>query len=153
MKGNELHIEKVIGGLRSYFIDIKKSTKGDYYLKIAESKRIENGEYESHQILIFNEDIDRFAEAFGKTMTELEEIRTGKSKEEKTTKNKAYSIEKIRKTHNAAYKRWTKEEDDKLELLFCEGKEVKELATIFGRNEGAINSRIIKLELNEKYNS
>jgi DNA-directed RNA polymerase specialized sigma24 family protein len=46
---------------------------------------------------------------------------------------------------------WTAEDDNKLELLFCEGKKVKELAEIFGRNTGAINSRIKKLELKEKY--
>ena len=32
-----------------------------------------------------------------------------------------------------------------------EGKKVKDLAQIFGRNEGAISSRIKKLELKEKY--
>ena len=46
---------------------------------------------------------------------------------------------------------WTDEADKKLEQLFCEGKKVKELAHIFGRNEGAISSRIKKLELKEKY--
>ena len=73
---------------------------------------------------------------------------TSKKKEEK---EKSYSVDEIRKTHAQAYQPWTKEDDDKLELYFCEGKQVKELAEIFGRNEGAINSRIKKLELKEKY--
>lgn len=46
---------------------------------------------------------------------------------------------------------WSTEDDNKLELLFCEGKKVKELAQIFERNTGAISSRIKKLELKEKY--
>jgi len=66
---------------------------------------------------------------------------------------KAYDIEKIRKTHKKAYEPWTSEADEKLELLFCEGKKIKEMSEIFGRNEGAIRSRIKKLELKEKYAS
>jgi ATP-dependent exoDNAse (exonuclease V) beta subunit len=71
--------------------------------------------------------------------------------EEKEEKEKSYSVDEIRKTHAQAYQPWTHEDDDKLELYYCEGKIVKELAEIFGRNEGAINSRIKKLELKEKY--
>jgi len=64
---------------------------------------------------------------------------------------KAYSIEEIRKTHQNAYAPWTKEDDDKLEKLYCEGKSTKELSEVFGRNIGAIRSRIEKLELEKKY--
>ncbi len=44
------------------------------------------------------------------------------------------------------------EDDNKLEMLFCQGKNIHELAQIFERKEGAISSRIKKLELREKYN-
>lgn len=70
-----------------------------------------------------------------------------------STIQKAYSVEKIRQKHEQAYMPWTQQDDAKLELLFCEGKSTKELAQLFGRNEGAINSRIKKLELRDKYNS
>lgn len=66
---------------------------------------------------------------------------------------KTYDVSEIRKIHNQAYEPWTKDADEKLELLFCEGKTVKELSALFGRNEGAIQSRIKKLELKEKYAS
>jgi len=62
-----------------------------------------------------------------------------------------YSIEACRVEHPNAYKPWTQEDDDRLEQLFCEGKTVKQLSEIFGRKRGAINSRIKKLELEEKY--
>lgn len=52
-----------------------------------------------------------------------------------------------------AYEKWTAENDEKLEILFCEGKKVKELSEIFKRNHGAIRSRIRKLELKLKYGS
>lgn len=64
---------------------------------------------------------------------------------------KAYNISQIREIHRKAYEPWSTETDEKLEILFCEGKSVKELSQIFERNEGAIRSRIKKLELKEKY--
>lgn len=64
---------------------------------------------------------------------------------------KAYSVAKLRVAHAHAYARWTEEDDERLEQLFCEGRKIKELAAIFGRDTGAISSRIRKLELREKY--
>jgi len=40
-----------------------------------------------------------------------------------------------------------------LELHFCEKKSIAELCSLFGRNRGAIKSRIEKLELKTKYGS
>jgi hypothetical protein len=53
--------------------------------------------------------------------------------------------------HKNAYSKWNKEDDEKLEILFCEGLSVSELSKEFGRNNGAIRSRINKLELKLKY--
>lgn len=64
----------------------------------------------------------------------------------------SYSVEEKRVKHPNAYSRWSSEDDEKLELLFCEGKSINELSTFFGRNNGAIRSRIEKLDLREKYN-
>ncbi|SDD63996.1 hypothetical protein [Niabella drilacis] len=64
---------------------------------------------------------------------------------------KTYTKAGKQQSHKNAYEKWTTEDDEKLELLFCEGKTVKELSAIFERNEGSINSRIKKLELREKY--
>lgn len=62
-----------------------------------------------------------------------------------------YSVEACRMDHPNAYMPWTQEDDDKLEQLFCEGKTTKELSEIFQRKQGAIRSRVKKLELEEKY--
>ncbi|MBE7510461.1 MAG: DUF3276 family protein [Bacteroidia bacterium] len=142
---NEIYSDKITKGSRTYFFDIKKSEKGDLYLKISESKKTESG-YEHHRLMVFDEDLKDFVEALKKSLTKFKEL-----KEPKQTDSKAYSVEKIRETHEQAYLPWTTEDDNKLETLFCEGKKVKELAQIFGRKEGAISSRIKKLELKEKY--
>jgi len=145
MQGNEIYSDKITKGLRTYFFDIKKSEKGDLYLKISESKKTASG-FEHHRLMIFDEDLKDFVETLKKSLTKFKEL-----KEPKQTDGKTYSVEKIREKHKQAYLPWTKEDDNKLELLFCEGKKAKELAEIFGRNIGAINSRIKKLELKDKY--
>jgi len=63
------------------------------------------------------------------------------------TKEKAYSVDEIRLVHREAYKKWNTEEDIKLAKLFNEGKSVKEIADLLGRNDGAITSRLKKLDL------
>lgn len=62
-----------------------------------------------------------------------------------------YSVQACRVDYPNAYMSWTQEDDDKLERLFCEGKTTKELSGIFQRKQGAIRSRLNKLELEEKY--
>jgi|GEM_PF-1352540 len=61
-----------------------------------------------------------------------------------------YAEAEKQQAHKNAYERWTTEDDEKLELLFCGGKTIKELSTIFARNEGAIMARIKKLELGDR---
>ena len=65
---------------------------------------------------------------------------------------KAYSLSDKRIDNTNAYLPWSDEDDKKLEVFYCEGKAITELMKMFGRNKGAIESRIKKLELAEKYN-
>lgn len=60
---------------------------------------------------------------------------------------KKYSVEEIRTKHANAYRPWTGEEDEKFEILRLQGKTVKELGEIFGRQKGAISSRLRKMGL------
>lgn len=60
-------------------------------------------------------------------------------------------MEQTKEKFENAYKPWTDEEDLQLTQLFCEGNLSKKLSEVFKRNVGAINSRIEKLELKQKY--
>ena len=62
-------------------------------------------------------------------------------------KEKAYSINEIRKKHKQAYTKWTTEDDERLKKLHEEGRKISELADDFGRKDGAIRSRLRKLGL------
>jgi DNA helicase IV len=79
---------------------------------------------------------------------ENSEKKTSLDTNENTEKKKLpLHIEKARLKHKNAYMPWTKEADSKLEELYRAGTPIKELCDFFGRNSGAINSRIEKLEL------
>jgi hypothetical protein len=71
----------------------------------------------------------------------------GKSRNQRNEKPVIPMVQEIRKTHKQAYEPWTAETDEKLILLFRQGKTVKELSEIFGRTKGGIRSRIKKLQL------
>lgn len=60
---------------------------------------------------------------------------------------KAYTIEEKRVKNPNAYRSWTKEDDALLLQLSASGKSLTELFEIFGRNHGAITSRLRKLNL------
>lgn len=58
---------------------------------------------------------------------------------------KAYSVEDLRRTHPNSHKRWTAEDDELLARRCAQGASLQELITEFGRNEGAICSRLVKI--------
>ena len=61
----------VKAGKRIYYLDVKKTLKGETYLSITESKKIVQGEgddarvsFEKHKIFLYQEDIEKFKLAF-----------------------------------------------------------------------------------------
>ncbi|QJB36429.1 ATP-dependent helicase [Chitinophaga oryzae] len=69
----------------------------------------------------------------------------------KTATEKTYTFEEVRLKHKGAYMPWTEEQDNELTQLYCKGRKIKEMAIHFGRTEGAIRSRIKKLDLESIY--
>ena len=66
-------------------------------------------------------------------------------RQEENTKEKAYNLRENRKQFPNAHKPWSTDDDKLLVTLHYEGRSIKELMSIFKRNEGAIQSRIKKL--------
>lgn len=66
-------------------------------------------------------------------------------RQEENTKEKAYNLRENRKQFPNAYKPWSTDDDKLLVTLHYENRSIKELMSIFKRNEGAIQSRIKKL--------
>lgn len=143
MENKELFTDKIIIGNRNYFFDIKKADNDSLYLTISESKRTDR-DYRKSKILVFEEDIKSFKMVLNRIVKKMDGVTSD-------TKEKSYIFDDIRKQYSQAYQPWSNEDDERLEILYCEGKAVKELAAVFERTNGAITSRIKKLELREKY--
>jgi hypothetical protein len=59
---------------------------------------------------------------------------------------KAYTVEEKRQLHPNAYKPWTPDEEAALALRCAQGASLSELSQEFGRNEGAIASRLTRID-------
>src|SRR6266508_1562553 len=64
-----------------------------------------------------------------------------------TNEDKSYDVDEIRLEHPRAYEKWCAEEDQQLSELCRSGKNVKEISKTLQRQEGAIRSRLAKLNL------
>jgi hypothetical protein len=63
-----------------------------------------------------------------------------KPKNKRIERSENPQIQEIRKSHKQAYEPWTAEADEKLIILFRQGRTVTELSVMFGRTNGAIRS-------------
>ena len=61
-------------------------------------------------------------------------------------KPKAYTVEEKRKVHPNAYAPWSAEEEQYLAERCAQGASLAELAREFGRNQGGIASRLIRID-------
>ncbi|MEU8565164.1 hypothetical protein AB0C45_27260 [Streptomyces cyaneofuscatus] len=59
---------------------------------------------------------------------------------------KAYTVETKRRLHPNAYKPWQPEDEQRLAERCAQGASLPELSQEFGRNEGAVASRLLKIQ-------
>jgi hypothetical protein len=55
-------------GNRTYFFNVKENRNGDVFLNIVESKKKADGDFERFSIMVFEEDVDKFAEGLNKAL-------------------------------------------------------------------------------------
>ena len=70
-----------------------------------------------------------------------------------STSPPAYNVARIRERHPNAYTKWAPADDERLARLHGEGWTLALLAAEFGRNHGAIRSRLAKLGLLDSWMS
>ena len=82
----EVFSKKVRAGKRTYFFDVKATRSNDYYVTITESKkRLEDGVFIKHNIFLYKEDFEKFAEGLKDTVDYI------KANQEVTEKRYEYS--------------------------------------------------------------
>lgn len=60
----ELFSRQVRAGRRTYYLDVKENARKDKYLVISESRRNQEGTHERTNIMVFEEDMGNFKDAF-----------------------------------------------------------------------------------------
>jgi len=126
-------------GDRTYFFNIRKTKKGASYLNINISQKDEKGKFKNKGITVFENEMKDFSMALMRSVINFK--KTGKEAQ----------IKEVQKSFPNAFKAWTKSEEETLEIHFADEKNLTELSEILGRKESAIQARIIKLRLEEKY--
>lgn len=77
-KNSILFSRTVKAGKRVYYIDVKQTRRGELYLALTESKRVQDGTelvppvFEKHKIFLYSEDFEKFGEAFHEALAFVE---------------------------------------------------------------------------------
>jgi hypothetical protein len=56
------------GERRTYFFNVKENRTGDLFLTLVESKKHGESDFQRHQVVVFQEDIDTFMDAMNKAV-------------------------------------------------------------------------------------
>ena len=79
-----LYSKAIKAGKRIYYLDVKKNLKGDMFLAITESKKIqEKGSsafvFEKHKIFLYKEDFEKFAEGLDEVVDYIKAALNGQA--------------------------------------------------------------------------
>ena len=136
---------RIPAGSRTVFVDLKKMPDGSHFLSLSEVKRAERAAEERSRIVIDAQYVDALQEALA-AVVEYLDAATPKPPRSTAIARKRTLVE-MRKRYPNAYKPWSTEDDEALRAAFKGGTSIKEIAHDFGRNMGAIRSRLRKLGL------
>ena len=107
---------------------LKESVNGSKYLKITESRRDPEGEFEHSRVMVYEEHADQFLRSVRRAVHFVTE--GGKADT---------SLERIRRQYPNAYARWSDEDDRLLGATFRQGKAIAELAAQLACNWGPLS--------------
>ncbi|MCG2760965.1 MAG: DUF3276 family protein [Candidatus Delongbacteria bacterium] len=152
---NEVYSANFKTGNRTYFINMLGAKNSAKYVKITESRKVGENEYQKNRIMLFQNDLVKLSRVLNQAVSKIKrnEEETSLHQEESLLPNeettKAEEIKKENSEFPNSGKKWTKEDEEKLEFLFKAGKTVEDLIEIFGRKQKGIETRLVKLGLIE----
>jgi hypothetical protein len=160
----EVYSANFSNGNRSYFVNMLEAKNHSKYVKITESRKTDDGNYQKNRIMLFQGDLFKLSKVLNqaiskiKTRTEEETVPVPEGEEmtlglEQNENDQAAPVQESSGSESDLYpnsgKKWTREDEEKLEFLFKAGKTVEDLTEIFGRKQKGIESRLQKLGLTE----
>ncbi len=156
---NEVYSANFKTGNRTYFVNLLEAKNNAKYVKITESRKVGENEYQKNRIMLFQHDLVKLSKVLNQAVSKIKGNETEPEQiQEDTlpnleTESSASSAEEIKQEENIQFpnsgKKWIREDEEKLEFLFKAGKTVEDLTEIFGRKQKGIESRLQKLGLIE----
>jgi hypothetical protein len=115
------------------FFDLKWGDR-ENFLQITQSKKIGEGDFHREKIILSKSELIPFRDGITKAIGFLGAIQG--------------DVERpigLKPQHENGYKPWGESDDEKLLLLYQEGKSMKDIGVLMGRSRGAVRSRFVKL--------
>jgi hypothetical protein len=152
-------------GNRTYFINLLEAKNKAKYVRITESRKVSDTEFQKNRIMLFQNDMVKLAKVLNQAVSKIkssevtdEQLPLEENGENTQTatdnESQNHSVSEEQSDENQKYpnsgKKWTREDEEKLEFLYKAGKTVEDLTEIFGRKQKGIESRLEKLGLTEK---
>ena len=135
---NQIFTTNFKAGQRMFFLNMCEAKNSSKYLKITESKMGDDGEYQHHGIMIFEQDFEKLTKALDEVMSKVD------------LKEIAKETRKANKDCPNAGLPWAEEDESKMEKLFNKGNTIESMMKLFGRTAKSITARLQKLELIEE---
>jgi hypothetical protein len=89
MDNQTIYTEQLRGKYSSYFVDLKSSEKAGYYLVLTQSQKDKEGNFHSHRIRIFADEVGSFAGAFERALDSFRDHQQKAGSAEGAVKKKA----------------------------------------------------------------
>ncbi|MBQ5843673.1 MAG: PUR family DNA/RNA-binding protein [Alistipes sp.] len=75
--GDQILSKSIKAGRRTYFLDVKSTRGGDYFLTITESRKMSRDDgsvaFDRHKIFLYKEDFSKFTEALAEVIDFIKE--------------------------------------------------------------------------------
>ena len=149
----EVYSANFTTGNRTYFINMLEAKNNSKYVKITESRKVGENEFQKNRIMLFQNDLFKLSRVLNKAVSKIKSVDVDESDKETLLPEESSGIENPEPREVSKYpnsgKKWTAEDEEKIEFLFKAGKTVDDLIDIFGRKQKGIESRLQKLGLTE----
>ena len=78
----EIFSSHVMTDKRTYFFNVKEDRTGSHFLNIVENKKMPNGSYDRHSIMVYEEDIENFMRELNRAFKVFKKQRPENSSDE-----------------------------------------------------------------------
>jgi len=144
----EVFSRRVRAGSRTLFVDVKEMPDGSHFLSLSELTRTKGSTEERARVVIDEDYVCELREALAAAAEYLAGVSPRQAASPPIEKQKL-TVAEIRKRYPNAYRAWSPADDQALRAAFTKEMGIRDLARDFGRNTGAIQSRLRKLGLRE----